>query len=376
MNNDRITEVYDGVFGSPRQQRIARQRVHWMCAQVRGDAVLDVGCSQGIVSILLARERHDVIGVDREEPALEFARARLAEEDEDTRQRLSFVHADAASLPFEDNRFDTVMLGEVIEHLVDPGAVLAEAARVLRPGGVCVLTVPYGILPYHDHKEPLYLVDILRLLPERLAVEHLELVDRYLAMTLTDGPVEAADVERDLLEVAERRLRALDEELLKERHKGGGMLAERVAAVEERIEVLAAERASAEQLQRAQAAADRYREFAQQQRALAAAEIDRLQAELARATFRLRSLERQLERGNEALETLERRDRSLFDRLERRSAEALELHTRLRELRPRRAEAERRIIELEAVLAERERQVARLRREREALLADVSALAG
>jgi SAM-dependent methyltransferase len=50
--------------------------------------------------------------------------------------------ADATSLPFETASFDALVLAEVLEHVEDDYAALAESARVLRPGGVLGITVP------------------------------------------------------------------------------------------------------------------------------------------------------------------------------------------------------------------------------------------
>jgi SAM-dependent methyltransferase len=57
------------------------------------------------------------------------------------------VYASAEALPFTDASFDTVLCTEVLEHLRDPRAAIAEAARVLRPGGHLILSIPflYGI---------------------------------------------------------------------------------------------------------------------------------------------------------------------------------------------------------------------------------------
>ncbi len=55
MNDDRISEVYKGEIWTDALQNRARRRIHWMCSQVVGDSVVDIGCSQGIASILLGR---------------------------------------------------------------------------------------------------------------------------------------------------------------------------------------------------------------------------------------------------------------------------------------------------------------------------------
>lgn len=59
------------------------------------------------------------------------------------------VFGDGNRLPFGDASFDTVLCTEVLEHLPDPGAVLGEIARVLKPGGRLLATVPFS-QPLHE----------------------------------------------------------------------------------------------------------------------------------------------------------------------------------------------------------------------------------
>jgi ubiquinone/menaquinone biosynthesis C-methylase UbiE len=68
-----------------------------------------------------------------------------------TRERRPHVQADAHDLPFADGAFDVVVCGEVLEHVKSPIGVLAEARRVLRPGGRLVATVPFL---YRIHADP------------------------------------------------------------------------------------------------------------------------------------------------------------------------------------------------------------------------------
>lgn len=59
------------------------------------------------------------------------------------------VLADAKKLPFSANTFDIALLFQVLEHVESPEAVLKEAARVLKPNGVLVITIPF-LCPLHD----------------------------------------------------------------------------------------------------------------------------------------------------------------------------------------------------------------------------------
>lgn len=62
------------------------------------------------------------------------------------------AQADAAALPFRDGAFGAVLMAEVLEHVRSPAAALAEAARVLAPGGVLLATAPF-MFPVHGDPE-------------------------------------------------------------------------------------------------------------------------------------------------------------------------------------------------------------------------------
>jgi SAM-dependent methyltransferase len=95
--------------------------------------ILEVGCGLGFFASRLAR-RFSVVGLDISLEALSFARQRWGFR--------SLIRGDAEFLPYLSETFDVVIALDVIEHLAQPEAFLAEAARVLHPGGVLVLTTP------------------------------------------------------------------------------------------------------------------------------------------------------------------------------------------------------------------------------------------
>jgi len=107
-----------------------------------GSRVLDVGCAFGYGTRLIARA-HGVHGVDASSAFIERARRAAP--------AIPFTLAPAEALPFPDGSFDAVVLLDVLEHVNREGPALDEVYRVLRPGGVVVLSVPHkGALAWLD----------------------------------------------------------------------------------------------------------------------------------------------------------------------------------------------------------------------------------
>jgi len=114
-----------------------------------GCRVLDIGCGSGRHTAAAYRiPRAVAVGVDAAQSELGAARRRLELHDrlgEHGGGRWAFCAADGLRLPFAGGRFDLVICAEVLEHVPDHHRAAAEIARVLRPGGNAVVSVPrYG----------------------------------------------------------------------------------------------------------------------------------------------------------------------------------------------------------------------------------------
>jgi SAM-dependent methyltransferase len=108
--------------------------------------VLDVGAGFGRHAFELARRARRVVAVDfaaDEVAATRDTLAAMAEAGEIEADRaVGVLRGDATALPFADGCFDAVITSEVLEHVTDDTAALAEMVRVLRPGGAFAATVP------------------------------------------------------------------------------------------------------------------------------------------------------------------------------------------------------------------------------------------
>ncbi len=113
----------------------------------RNATVLDVGCGTGHHLLYLARLGYArARGIDLAPQAIAFC------------HRLGLTNvqtADATRLPFPDAAVDAVLACDVVEHLADDRRALRELARVLKPGGVAIITVPAFHFLWSRHDEVL-----------------------------------------------------------------------------------------------------------------------------------------------------------------------------------------------------------------------------
>jgi ubiquinone/menaquinone biosynthesis C-methylase UbiE len=119
-------------------------------AQALGDgplgALLDVGTGTGRMAELFAPRARHVTAFDKSPEMLRIARAQLQHL---PAGGIDLVQGDFAALPFEDGVFDTLLFHQVLHYAQAPEVVLAEAARVTRPGGQ-VAVIDFAA---HDREE-------------------------------------------------------------------------------------------------------------------------------------------------------------------------------------------------------------------------------
>jgi ArsR family transcriptional regulator len=118
-------------------REIERALAHHLPINAR--RLLDIGTGTGRLLEVLAPKVERAIGIDQSREMLALARANLARAGLDNAE---IRQADMYALPFEAESFDVVTIHHVLHYAEDPAAALAEAARVVRPGGV-VLVVDF-----------------------------------------------------------------------------------------------------------------------------------------------------------------------------------------------------------------------------------------
>lgn len=125
-----LARVYDGFFdwalGPGRRHAVSQLPVS------PGDRILEIGVGTGL-SLPLYPETCHVTGIDITDAMLDRARQRI---DRLERKNVQLRRMDARELEFEDGAFDAVVAPYVVSVVPDPAKVMAEAARVCRPGGI------------------------------------------------------------------------------------------------------------------------------------------------------------------------------------------------------------------------------------------------
>jgi 2-polyprenyl-3-methyl-5-hydroxy-6-metoxy-1,4-benzoquinol methylase len=169
-----------------------------------GRDVLDVGCNTGYGTIRFVPVARRVVGVDVSPRAIDAARQRAVDGPPE------FVLGSGFELPFGDAEFDLVTSFQVLEHVPDPRAFLANLAKVTRPGGQIILATPNaairlypGMAPWNRFHVREYMADELRSL----------LLDVFPAVTVLGmfGAPELYDTEIRRVDAARQRIRRKEE---------------------------------------------------------------------------------------------------------------------------------------------------------------------
>lgn len=166
---DHIRSLYMG-------DQAVEQAIQAALAGTPPGRLIDIGTGTGRMLEILSPIMEEAIGIDTSHEMLTIARAKL---DRTGLENCGVRHADMYRLPFDGGAFDAAVIHQVLHYADDPGAVVAEAARVIKPGGRMVV----ADFARHDHQE---LRDVYR--HQRLGFDQAGMSGWLKAAGLTEQP--------------------------------------------------------------------------------------------------------------------------------------------------------------------------------------------
>ena len=180
-NDDKIYQAYMGQMGEQFQTQVKR-RISWIVEQVGDyDPVWDVGCSQGITSILLAQQGKQVTGIDIQPESIQFAQDILEKEYPELQDNLKFVCTDFFEYK-SSTKAKCIIITEVLEHLENPEGFLEIAAQHLGDDGKLIVTVPFGVNNHPDHFSTFYMYTLYSLISKYFNVSYFEFLGRWMGL--------------------------------------------------------------------------------------------------------------------------------------------------------------------------------------------------
>ncbi|MBM6387827.1 class I SAM-dependent methyltransferase [Paenibacillus illinoisensis] len=177
---DKVAEAYYGGMGD-QFSRKTRDRIHWVCSKVEGETVLDIGCSQGIAELLLAREGKKAVGIDIEESVIDYANEALQNQSDSVKRNVKYFVSSVFDYE-SDQKFDTVILTEVMEHFTSSSSLLQKVKSFLAVNGTVIITVPFGINDYFDHKKTYYMLNLLEELEPYFEVKEIKFLGKWVGV--------------------------------------------------------------------------------------------------------------------------------------------------------------------------------------------------
>ena len=137
------SKKYSGASGTAYSFITRRQRVYELLDESKGGKVLDIGCGPGVMVENLTGRGFEVFGVDISSEMIRQAKERYG-----NLKNCHFSVQKVEDLNFPDSYFDVIICMGVVEYIEDDEAAISRMARILKPNGVLIVTLPNRLSPY------------------------------------------------------------------------------------------------------------------------------------------------------------------------------------------------------------------------------------
>jgi 2-polyprenyl-3-methyl-5-hydroxy-6-metoxy-1,4-benzoquinol methylase len=152
----------EAMYDRRRREKKARTIISVLRDYFRSDlkslSLLDIGCSTGFIANYLSDCFEQVVGIDIDESAINFAQTNFI------KSNLKYLRSDSMALEFPADQFNVVICAQVYEHVPDAATLMKQIFRVLKPGGICYFAAGNRLNLMEAH----YRLPFLSILPKPL----------------------------------------------------------------------------------------------------------------------------------------------------------------------------------------------------------------
>ncbi|WP_374017407.1 methyltransferase domain-containing protein [Paenibacillus thiaminolyticus] len=218
---DEITDAYFNKVGTEFGEKI-RKKINWICSQAKGKKILNIGSSLGLTSLLLGREGKNVLGIEQLKESIDKYNDLLSSEPDEVKENVIFDKGNLLTNDFNSEKYDTILLNDVLECMNQPELLLSKSYEVLLEQGNVIITVPFGINDCRDYKRTFYLHDLLNLVNPYFNIIKVEFLGKWIGLVGTKKEsISVSDIQinTSLIHELECNFYSLERELLNELKK-------------------------------------------------------------------------------------------------------------------------------------------------------------
>ena len=147
----RFKAFYEELGNDPKQlaQQVVARRIAFIQPQ---GSIIELGCHAGFNSLFWAEQGHCCVGVDIAQTLIDEAERRRSRLSPEVRERVSFIQSDILDLDSKGiGKFDTVILTEVLEHVIEPDSIVEKAMEFMRPSSKMYIAAPSKRIGTYAH---------------------------------------------------------------------------------------------------------------------------------------------------------------------------------------------------------------------------------
>lgn len=218
--------------------RKLHEKANWIKQNVYGNDVLNVGFSQGVIPILLAREGKTVLGIKASIAEIKATEKKMMREEKELQRYITLIKDDFFLREF-DKQFETIILNEVIANVTNIHDFLKKVAKLTKDNGKVLIISSFEKGNSHNNKNSFYLWDYLKFQKYGIVLDDIKVSGEWIGVTFikTDN-YELISIEEQSINEFEKKIYTIEclyRDKLNKLYNEVQLLNEKVTVLEEEL---------------------------------------------------------------------------------------------------------------------------------------------